>query len=47
MITNTEECRQNGVSVQAEKDAEKEVSGYAEAMGKRIEDAEGSVDVAA
>ena len=27
--------------------AEKEVSDYAEAMSKRIEDAEGSVDVAA
>jgi len=52
MIANTEEYRQNCVSAQAEIDAEKanaekEVSDYAEAMSKRIEDAEGSVDIAA
>ena len=52
MIANTEEYRQNCVSAQAEIDAEKanaekEVSDYAEAMSKRIEDAEGSVDLAA
>jgi hypothetical protein len=49
LIANTEEYRQNCVSAQEEIDAEKQnaekaVSEYAEAMNKRIEDAESSLD---
>ena len=48
LLANSQQFIDVQAEIDAEKaNAEKEVSDYAEAMSKRIEDAEGSVDVAA